>query len=81
MQTCVPHLLCLLNVSAALLFDLMYARYGSSSVSQSVKNFMAIQFLMFPPILNPIIYGLKLTHVRKIFLRLFTDNKQVKGLG
>ncbi|KAM8749982.1 olfactory receptor 5F1-like [Acanthopagrus schlegelii] len=81
MQTCVPHLLCLLNVSAALLFDLMYARYGSSSVSQSVKNFMAIQFLMFPPIFNPIIYGLKLTHLRKIFLSLFTDKNRVKGLG
>ncbi|XP_070694455.1 olfactory receptor 5AP2-like [Pempheris klunzingeri] len=81
MQTCVPHLLCLLNVTAALLFDLMYARYGSSSVSQSVKNFMAIQFLMIPPILNPIIYGLKLAQVRNSFLRLFTVSKQVKGLG
>ncbi|XP_044073868.1 olfactory receptor 1030-like [Siniperca chuatsi] len=79
MQTCVPHLLCLLNVTVALLFDLMYARYGSSSVSQSVKNFMAIQFLVIPPILNPIIYGLKLTQVRNSFLSLCTDNKQ--GLG
>nr|XP_020444634.1 olfactory receptor 13-like [Monopterus albus] len=63
-QTCVPHLLCLLNVTAALLFDLMYSRYGSASVPQSVKNFMAIQFLLIPPILNPIIYGLILTKIR-----------------
>ncbi len=81
MQTCVPHLLCLLNVSVALLFDLMYTRYGSSTVSQNVKNFMAIHFLMIPPILNPIIYGLKLTQVRNRFLSLCTGNKQVKGLG
>ncbi len=81
MQTCVPHLLCLLNVSVALLFDLMYTRYGSSTVSQNVKNFMAMHFLMIPPILNPIIYGLKLTQVRNRFLRLCTGNKQVKGLG
>ncbi|XP_060944026.1 olfactory receptor 11A1-like [Limanda limanda] len=64
-QTCVPHLLCLLNVTAALLFDVMYSRYGSSSVPQSLKNFMALQFLMIPPLLNPIIYGLILTKVRK----------------
>ncbi|XP_051259936.1 putative gustatory receptor clone PTE01 [Dicentrarchus labrax] len=76
MQTCVPHFLCLLNVTVALLFDLMYARYGSSSISQSVKNFMAVQFLMIPPILNPIIYGLKLTQVRNSFLSLCTDNKR-----
>lgn len=63
-QTCMPHFLCLLNVLVALLFDLMYTRYGSVSVSQSVRNFMAIQFLMIPPLLNPIIYGLKLTKIR-----------------
>uniref|UniRef100_A0A8C4EPV6 Olfactory receptor n=1 Tax=Dicentrarchus labrax TaxID=13489 RepID=A0A8C4EPV6_DICLA len=63
-QTCVPHLLCLLNVTAALLFDTMYSRYGSASVPQSVKNFMAVQFLMMPPVLNPIIYGLILTKIR-----------------
>ncbi|XP_074515837.1 olfactory receptor 4E1-like [Sebastes fasciatus] len=63
-QTCVPHLLCLLNVTAALLFDVMYSRYGSASVPQNVRNFMAIQFLTMPPILNPIIYGLILTKIR-----------------
>ncbi|XP_056287211.1 olfactory receptor 52E8-like [Pseudoliparis swirei] len=63
-QTCVPHLLCLLNVTAALLFDIMYSRYGSASVPQSVRNFMALQFLMMPPLLNPIIYGLILTKIR-----------------
>ncbi|XP_040913883.1 olfactory receptor 52D1-like [Toxotes jaculatrix] len=80
-QTCLPHLLCLLNVTTALLFDLMYTRYGSASVPQSVKNFMAIQFLILPPLLNPIIYGLKLTQVRNSVLRLCRCRKQVKGLG
>uniref|UniRef100_A0A3Q3ITY5 G-protein coupled receptors family 1 profile domain-containing protein n=1 Tax=Monopterus albus TaxID=43700 RepID=A0A3Q3ITY5_MONAL len=61
-QTCVPHLLCFLNVTAALLFDLMYSRYGSASVPQSVKNFM---FVMIPPLLNPLVYGLKLPEIRK----------------
>ncbi|XP_068589976.1 olfactory receptor 6N1-like [Cebidichthys violaceus] len=63
-QTCVPHLLCLLNVTSALLFDVMYSRYGSASVPQSLRNFMAIQIVMMPPILNPLIYGLILTKIR-----------------
>ncbi|XP_062287293.1 olfactory receptor 6N1-like [Scomber scombrus] len=71
MQTCVPYFLCLLNVTAALLFDVMYSRYGSASVPQSVKNFMAIQFLMIPPILNPFIYGLILTKIRYRMTALF----------
>ncbi|KAF3695018.1 Olfactory receptor 1020 Olfactory receptor 201-2 [Channa argus] len=69
-QTCVPHLFCLLNVTSALLFDIMYSRYGSVSVLESVKNFMSIQFLMIPPILNPIIYGLILTKIRSRVMSL-----------
>ncbi|XP_045910014.1 olfactory receptor 6N1-like [Micropterus dolomieu] len=76
-QTCVPHLLCLLNVSAALLFDVMYSRYGSASVPQNLMNFMTIQFLIIPPILNPIIYGLKLTQIRKrmMYLCIMTSQR------
>ncbi|XP_077436179.1 olfactory receptor 4B13-like [Vanacampus margaritifer] len=75
MQTCVPHLLCLFNVTVALLFDLMYARYGTSSMPQSLRNFMAIQILAIPPLLNPIIYGLKLSKVRNNVLKYFRRKK------
>ena len=71
MQTCMPHLFCLLNTSVALMFDLIYARYGSPSLSASIKNFMALQFLLFPPVLNPLIYGLNLTQVRNRLLNVF----------
>ncbi|XP_047457292.1 olfactory receptor 6N1-like [Mugil cephalus] len=75
-RTCVPHLFCLLNVTAALLFDLMYARYGATSVPQNVRNFMAIQFLIFPPVLNPVIYGLILTKIRNRMIYLCTISSQ-----
>ncbi|XP_016110559.1 olfactory receptor 52Z1-like [Sinocyclocheilus grahami] len=70
-QTCVPHLLSLINVTTAFLFDVMYSRYGSRNVPQSLRNFMALQFLLLPPILNPLIYGLNLTTVRQQVIRLF----------
>ncbi|XP_059198299.1 olfactory receptor 52E4-like [Centropristis striata] len=70
-QTCVPHLLCLLNITTALLFDIMYSRYGSVSVPQNVRNFMAIQFLIIPPITNPVIYGVILTKIRNRVIYLF----------
>ncbi|XP_028249722.1 olfactory receptor 6N2-like [Parambassis ranga] len=69
-QTCVPHIFCLFNVTAALLFDLMYSRYGSAFISEHLKNFMAIQFLLFPPILNPVIYGLILKKIRHRIIHL-----------
>ncbi|XP_063060740.1 olfactory receptor 6E1-like [Engraulis encrasicolus] len=65
MQTCLPHLLSLLNVTVALLFDVMFTRYGSAGTfSQDLRNFLAIEFLVIPPILNPLIYGLKLKKIR-----------------
>ncbi len=38
MQTCVPHLLSLINVTIAFLFDVLYSRYGSKNVPQGMRN-------------------------------------------
>ncbi|XP_016327347.1 olfactory receptor 52K1-like [Sinocyclocheilus anshuiensis] len=70
-QTCVPHLLSLINVTTALLFDVLYSRYGSKNLPQGVRNFMALEFLLVPPILNPLIYGLNLKTIRQQVIRLF----------
>nr|AEA11046.1 odorant receptor [Larimichthys crocea] len=64
MQTCLPHLISLIVVVVTLLFDLLYMRFGSQTLSQSVKNFMAMEFILIPPTINPLIYGFKLTKIR-----------------
>ncbi|XP_030632765.1 olfactory receptor 52E8-like [Chanos chanos] len=74
MQTCIPHMAVLLNFTVALLFDVMYSRYGSTNFPQGLRNFLALEFLIIPPIVNPIIYGLKLSKVRKHILRLYLRN-------
>ncbi|XP_022531682.2 olfactory receptor 52D1-like [Astyanax mexicanus] len=73
MQTCGPHLLSLLNFTVAVLFDLMFSRYGSKEFPEHLRNFFQIEILVIPPILNPLMYGLKLTEVRK---RLFQKCKK-----
>ncbi|KAM8858159.1 olfactory receptor 5AR1-like [Synchiropus picturatus] len=75
LQTCVPHLFSLAIVVGSLLFDLMYMRYGSKNISQAAQNFIAIEFILIPPILNPIMYGLKLTEVRKSLQKFFCRGK------
>ncbi|XP_029386690.1 olfactory receptor 4Q2-like [Echeneis naucrates] len=64
MQTCLPHLVSLIVVVACLLFDLLYMRFGSKQLSQNVQNFMAIVFVLIPPIVNPLMYGFKLRQIR-----------------
>ncbi|XP_033474107.2 olfactory receptor 52E8-like [Epinephelus lanceolatus] len=63
-QTCLPHLFCLLIFIVCLLFDLLYMRFGSKDLPQSAQNFMAIVFLLIPPLFNPLIYGFILTQIR-----------------
>ncbi|XP_026861588.2 olfactory receptor 1D2-like [Electrophorus electricus] len=74
MQTCVPHLFTLFNFTVALLFDVFYSRYGSISIPQSLRNFFALDFLFIPPILNPLIYGLQLSRIRKKITSLYFRN-------
>ncbi|XP_069046886.1 olfactory receptor 4S2-like [Lepisosteus oculatus] len=65
MQTCLPHLITLICFTVTMLFDLMYTRYGSRNTSQTLRNVMAVEFLVIPPLLNPLVYGLNLTHIRR----------------
>ncbi|XP_073680099.1 olfactory receptor 52K1-like [Garra rufa] len=79
-QTCVPHLLSLINLTVAILFDTIYNRYGSSDFPANLRNFLALEMIIVPPLFNPVIYGLKLTEVRKRILKLCmncTENDKV----
>nr|XP_020500402.1 olfactory receptor 52D1-like [Labrus bergylta] len=69
MQTCVPHLASLLTFLVTGLLDIMYIRYGSRDLPQTVQNFIAIEFLIIPQIMNPLIYGLKLKKIQHRILR------------
>ncbi|KAF7656938.1 hypothetical protein LDENG_00034270 [Lucifuga dentata] len=68
MQTCVPHLTSLISFLVAILFDLMHMRFGSKDTPQILQNFAAIEFLVIPPIMNPLIYGFKLMKIRNRIL-------------
>ncbi|XP_059199669.1 olfactory receptor 4B13-like [Centropristis striata] len=76
MQTCVPHIVSLLTFLVVIVFDLMYMRFGSTNLPQSIQNFIAIEFLLIPPMMNPLIYGFKLAKVRNRIVGLFNVRKK-----
>ncbi|KAM9851171.1 olfactory receptor 10G4-like [Aulostomus maculatus] len=79
MQTCLPHLVSLIIFVESVLLDLLYMRFGSVDLSQDLSNFMAIEFLLIPPLLNPVIYGLKLTKIRKQVLNFVLVGERGKA--
>ncbi|XP_056245770.1 olfactory receptor 142-like [Seriola aureovittata] len=72
MQTCVPHLFSLLTFLLTILFDVMSMRFSSKDLPRNLQNFVAIEFLVIPPIMNPLIYGFKLTKIRNRILNVIT---------
>ncbi|XP_015196818.2 olfactory receptor 1496-like [Lepisosteus oculatus] len=76
LQTCLPHLITLINFSVTTVFDVMFARYGSRNTPQALRNIMAVEFLVIPPLLNPLVYGLNLKQIRRRFLRLCNSEQK-----
>ncbi|XP_049451099.1 olfactory receptor 1P1-like [Epinephelus fuscoguttatus] len=77
MQTCIPHLVSLISFAFAVLFDLMYTRFGSRMSSQGLQNFMAINVFLIPPVLNPLVYGLTLTKIHSRVLGFIQERKEI----
>uniref|UniRef100_A0A8C9R383 Olfactory receptor n=1 Tax=Scleropages formosus TaxID=113540 RepID=A0A8C9R383_SCLFO len=72
LRTCTPHLLAVLNYSIGVLFEIIQNRFNMSYLPSTSRMFMSVYFLVFPPLLNPAIYGLSVQSVRLRILCLIT---------
>ncbi|XP_044079664.1 olfactory receptor 52D1-like [Siniperca chuatsi] len=72
LRTCTPHLLSIMNYSIGCFFEIVQSRFNISHLSYQTKLFLSLYFLIFPPILNPIIYGLSIQVIRVQLFRLFS---------
>ncbi|XP_047457270.1 olfactory receptor 2AT4-like [Mugil cephalus] len=70
-QTCLPHLLVLINYSCLVGYDIILARL-ESDVPKIAHFIMTLQILIYNPLFNPIIYGLKLQKISKHLKKLLS---------
>ncbi|XP_031150934.1 olfactory receptor 10J4-like [Sander lucioperca] len=73
-QTCLPHLLVLINFSCLTTYDVLLGRL-EINVSKTVRLIMSLQMILYHPLFNPIIYGLKMKEIYKHLKRLFSQDK------
>ncbi|KAI5086853.1 odorant receptor, family E, subfamily 122, member 2, partial [Silurus meridionalis] len=68
-QTCTPHLLAILNYFVGISFEILQSRFSSRYLPYVFRTFMSLYFMIFPPLLNPVIYGISgqviKKHIRK----------------
>ncbi|KAF3693180.1 Olfactory receptor 52E4 Olfactory receptor OR11-55 [Channa argus] len=69
LQTCATHLTVFLLLECLGLFSII--SYRLQNISPHLSRFMGLSTLMFPPTLNPIIYGLKTKEIREKVVYFF----------
>ncbi|KAM6954787.1 olfactory receptor 6N2-like [Lycodopsis pacificus] len=69
-QTCLPHLLVLINFSCLSAYDVLLARM-EVDFPKIVRLIMTLQMIIYHPLFNPIIYGLKMRGIYEHLKRLF----------
>ncbi|XP_028277996.1 olfactory receptor 2A25-like [Parambassis ranga] len=81
LRTCTPHLLAIINYCIGCFFEIAQGRFDSSHLSYQAKLFLSLYFLIFPPLLNPAIYGLSIQLIRKKLLRFLSrKSRQVQKM-
>ncbi|KAK2840424.1 hypothetical protein Q5P01_014164 [Channa striata] len=68
-QTCLPHLLVLINYFCLFTYDVITARV-EYDFPKAARLIMSLQFILYNPLLNPLIYGLKMKEIYKHLKRL-----------
>ncbi|XP_043115604.1 putative gustatory receptor clone PTE03 [Puntigrus tetrazona] len=76
-QTCIPHIVVLLNFSVAVISDVTLSRVVTLNLPVGLSVFLSLEFLIIPPILNPLVYALNLPDIRKKISCLINPFKQM----
>ncbi|XP_069011399.1 olfactory receptor 51E1-like [Embiotoca jacksoni] len=69
-ETCLPHLLVLICFFCLIIYDISIARI-EFDFPKSVRLIMTLQVVLYNPLFNPIIYGLKMKEISKHLKKLF----------
>ncbi|XP_041663036.1 olfactory receptor 10AG1-like [Cheilinus undulatus] len=69
-RTCLPHLIVLINFSISVTFDVIIVRL-ESDISRTAHLIMTLQVILYHPLFNPLMYGLKMKDIYKHLQSLF----------
>lgn len=71
LQTCATHLIVFLLLECLGLFTII--SYRIKNISPHLRRFLGVSTLIFPPTLNPIIYGLKTKEIKEKVVHFFRN--------
>ncbi|KAM9852907.1 olfactory receptor 52Z1P-like [Aulostomus maculatus] len=63
-STCTPHLASIFSFYLGGFFEITQSRFNMNSVPHMLRIFLSLHFLTCQPLLNPVMYGLKISKIR-----------------
>ncbi|XP_017309513.2 putative gustatory receptor clone PTE03 [Ictalurus punctatus] len=78
LQTCLPHLLIFINFSINTSFEIINSRLESNQIPQIITMILSVEYLVIPPLFNPIIYGLKMQEIYNNIKKIFKCQTRVQ---
>ncbi|XP_076591242.1 olfactory receptor 4B13-like [Chaetodon auriga] len=77
-STCTPHLASLLNFSFGCFFEIVQSRFNLYNLPNMLRIFLSLYWLTCQPLINPLLYGLKMSKIRTVCKTLFFGEKMHK---
>ncbi|KAM9709346.1 olfactory receptor 51L1-like [Menidia menidia] len=78
LRTCLPHLITFVNFSLSVFCEVSLSRLEEGEVNPVLIVFLSLEFLVIPPIINPLVYGLKLPQIKTGIFTLLTCGKRIR---
>ncbi|XP_067372113.1 olfactory receptor 10A3-like [Channa argus] len=72
LQSCLPHVISIVIYCVTSFSDTVLNIYSVHELNPFVAILVSLEFVLIPPVLNPLMYGLKLPEIRTHIIRLFT---------
>uniref|UniRef100_UPI0037E6FE38 olfactory receptor 7A42-like n=1 Tax=Semicossyphus pulcher TaxID=241346 RepID=UPI0037E6FE38 len=76
LQSCLPHVISFAIYSVTSFSDTALSRQNLEKINPFVAIILSLEFVVIPPVLNPLVYGLKLPEIRKHIVKLYCFKAQ-----
>ncbi|KAM9220990.1 olfactory receptor 52N2-like [Dugong dugon] len=78
-STCTSHIRAIVITYVPAIFTVFIHRFGEQNIPHHVRIIIANLYLMLPPTLNPIVYGVKTKQIQEGVIKLFFREKGVSN--
>ncbi|KAM6158458.1 olfactory receptor 52N4-like [Rhynchocyon petersi] len=80
-STCTAHISAIVFSYSPAFFCFFFNRFGSRTIPASCHIIVANLYLLLPPTMNPIVYGVKTKQIRDCVLRILSGSKDNKSFN